>query len=61
MKNNRRKFLRQLAIGSGALAAGIPALARVTGTTDEQMERSATAESNGHFVQHVIQTSHYIG
>ncbi|MGC4037445.1 MAG: Gfo/Idh/MocA family oxidoreductase [Chitinophagaceae bacterium] len=33
MKQNRRKFLRRFAAGTGALAAGIPALAKVT--TDE--------------------------
>jgi Oxidoreductase family, NAD-binding Rossmann fold len=47
MNATRRKFLHRLAVGTGALAAGLPALARVTGTTDEQMDRSAEAESKG--------------
>lgn len=47
MDNNRRKFLRRLAIGSGVLATGLPSFARVIGTTDEQMNRSAEWESNG--------------
>ncbi|MEQ1675206.1 MAG: Gfo/Idh/MocA family oxidoreductase [Chitinophagaceae bacterium] len=47
MDNNRRKFLRRMAIGSGVLAAGLPALARVTGTTDEQMDLSTEMESKG--------------
>jgi len=45
MDNNRRKFLRRLAIGSGVLAAGIPSFAKVTGTTDEQIDRSAEYEN----------------
>lgn len=40
MNNTRRKFLKGIAIGSGALAAGIPSFAKVIGTTDEQMDRS---------------------
>jgi len=47
MDNNRRKFLRRLAIGTGVLATGIPSFAKVIGTTDEQMDRSAKMESNG--------------
>ncbi len=47
MDNNRRKFLRRMAIGSGVLAAGLPALARVTGATDEQMDLSTAMESKG--------------
>lgn len=50
MHTHRRKFLKNMAIGSGVLAAGIPSIASVTGTTDEQMERSSQFESNGqHF------------
>ncbi|HUR64935.1 MAG TPA: Gfo/Idh/MocA family oxidoreductase [Chitinophagaceae bacterium] len=45
MNNNRRKFLRNLAIGSGALATGIPSFAKVIGVTDEQMDRSAELEN----------------
>ena len=45
MDNNRRKFLRRLAIGSGFLATGIPSFAKVIGTTDEQMDRSIKWEN----------------
>ena len=47
MDNNRRKFLRRLAIGSGVLATGIPSFAKVIGTTDEQMNRSSGFENSG--------------
>lgn len=47
MDKNRRQFIRQVAIGSGALAAGLPALARVTATTDAEMEQSLLAEQKG--------------
>lgn len=47
MSTNRRNFLRRMAIGTGALAAGLPSFAKVTGTTDEQMDRSSVLESNG--------------
>lgn len=47
MNNNRRKFLRQLALGSGVLATGLPSFANVIGTTDEQMDRSSQFENNG--------------
>ncbi len=41
MSSNRRKFLRNLTIGTGALATGMPSFAtRVIATTDEQMDRS---------------------
>ena len=50
MDNNRRKFLRRLAIGSGVLATGLPSFAKVIGTTEEQMDRSSILEGNGqHF------------
>ena len=50
MDNNRRKFLRRLALGSGVLATGLPSFAKVIGTTDEQMDRSSDYENNGqHF------------
>jgi Oxidoreductase family, NAD-binding Rossmann fold len=45
MGNNRRNFLRQLAIGSGALATGLPSFASLTGTTDEQADRSIQLEN----------------
>lgn len=44
MNNNRRKFLRRLAIGGGVMATGLHSFARVTGTADEQMDRSAGLE-----------------
>lgn len=46
MDNPRRKFLRRLAIGSGVLATGIPSFAKVTGTTDEQIDRSSVWEKS---------------
>jgi Oxidoreductase family, NAD-binding Rossmann fold len=47
MSNSRRNFLQKIAIGTGALAAGLPSLARVTGASDEQMERSEGLEKKG--------------
>jgi hypothetical protein len=47
MSTNRRNFLRNLAVGSGVLATGIPSFAKVTGTSDEQMDRSAGMERSG--------------
>lgn len=47
MNSDRRKFLRRLAIGSGVLATGFPSFAKVIGTTDEQMDRSAELEKSG--------------
>lgn len=47
MNNDRRNFLRRIAIGGGALATGLPAFAKVIGTTDEQMDRSTEWERNG--------------
>lgn len=50
MDNNRRKFLRRIAIGSGVLATGLPSFAKVIGTTDEQMNRSSDSENKAqHF------------
>ena len=41
MSTNRRKFLRNLTIGTGALATGLPSFAgQVIATSDEQMDRS---------------------
>jgi Oxidoreductase family, NAD-binding Rossmann fold len=45
MNNNRRKFLRNLAVGSGVLAAGIPSFAKVVGASDEEMDRSFELEN----------------
>lgn len=47
MDNNRRKFLRRFAIGTGVIATGMPALAKVIGTTDEEVERSSALELQG--------------
>jgi hypothetical protein len=47
MNNTRRKFLRNLAVGSGALAAGIPVFAKVTGTSDEEINTSSVYENAG--------------
>src|SRR5258706_1122191 len=46
MDNNRRKFLRRLAIGGGVLATGIPSFAETFGVNDEQLERSSQFERN---------------
>lgn len=47
MNADRRKFLRRLAIGTGALATGIPAFAKLTETTDEQITNSLARENSG--------------
>ena len=47
MSTNRRNFLRNLAVGGGVLATGIPSFAKVVATSDEQMDRSATMEHSG--------------
>lgn len=47
MSTTRRNFLRRMAIGTGAFAAGLPSFAKVAGATDEQMDRSSVLESNG--------------
>jgi hypothetical protein len=45
--NSRRKFLRRLAIGSGALATGFPSFANIAAATDEQIDRSIESENKG--------------
>lgn len=45
MSTNRRNFLRHVAIGSGALAAGLPAFTNLTGTTDEEIDHSNSLEN----------------
>lgn len=45
MENKRRQFLRRLAIGSGALVTGMPAWARVTGSSDEEILHSQALEN----------------
>ena len=47
MNTNRRKFLRNIAIGTGALATGLPSIANPFGVSDEQMERSGTSALQG--------------
>lgn len=47
MDNNRRKFLKQTAIGAGLLASGIPSFAKVSGATDEEMNNSSAFEEKG--------------
>ena len=50
MDKSRRSFLKSLAIGSGALATGLPSLATVLPTSDEEVARSAVLEAaNGNF------------
>jgi hypothetical protein len=45
MNSDRRKFLRNLTIGTGALATGLPAFANhISTVTDEQMDRSVEWE-----------------
>ena len=45
MTTNRRKFLRNISLGAGAVATGIPALASAfDAATDEQMQRSSAKE-----------------
>lgn len=45
MDNKRRQFLRQLAIGGGAIATGMPAWAIEAGSTDEEIRRSLALEN----------------
>lgn len=47
MSTNRRDFIRRMAIGSGALATGLPAIAGLTPTTDNEMEKSQLLEKSG--------------
>ena len=48
MNSNRRKFLRDLSVGTGALAAGLATISnQALAATDEQMERSALIEKAG--------------
>jgi len=47
MSTDRRKFLRHLAIGSSVMATGLPSFAKITGSTDEQMNRSFDFENKG--------------
>lgn len=45
MDKNRRKFIRQVAVGTGALAAGIPSFAGTFGVNDEEIRRSFILEN----------------
>ncbi len=45
MNTNRRKFLRNISIGSGLLATGLPSFAGSMATTDEEIERSSQIEA----------------
>lgn len=47
MSTNRRDFIRRMAIGSGALATGLPVIAGLTPTTDTEMEKSQLLEKSG--------------
>jgi predicted dehydrogenase len=47
MDNNRRKFLRRVIIGTGAIATGFPAFAGLSGISDEEINRSKEIESKG--------------
>ena len=47
MNNNRRSFLRKMAIGGGVLATGLPVYAKLIGTGDEEIGRSNGFEKNG--------------
>lgn len=47
MDNNRREFLRRVVIGTGAMAAGLPALANQFGVSDDEMKLSKETESAG--------------
>ncbi len=47
MKTDRRSFLRRMAIGTGAIATGLPTFANNYAVTDEQIERSNYFEGNG--------------
>ena len=48
MSHNRRQFLRNLTIGTGAIATGLPSFANhFKPATDEQMDRSFEWEKKG--------------
>jgi hypothetical protein len=47
MDKDRRKFLRRMAVGSAVFATGIPSFARVTGSTDEELDHSRNLEKQG--------------
>jgi Oxidoreductase family, NAD-binding Rossmann fold len=47
MNKDRRDFLRHMALGTGALATGLPVFANQFAATDEQLDRSFRFENNG--------------
>lgn len=47
MNNDRRKFLKNVAIGGSALAAGLPAMAGIVPASDQEMENSLQFQSKG--------------
>ncbi|MEO7922932.1 MAG: Gfo/Idh/MocA family oxidoreductase [Chitinophagaceae bacterium] len=44
MQSDRRKFLRRIAIGSAVLSTGLPSFANLGGSTDDEIDRSASQE-----------------
>ena len=47
MNNDRRKFLKQVAIGGSAVAAGLPAMAGMIPTSDIEMKNSLNWQTQG--------------
>lgn len=47
MNKTRRNFLRQAAVGAGVMATGLPVFAKVTGVSDDEMQRSSSFETEG--------------
>lgn len=47
MNNDRRKFLKNVAIGGSALAAGLPAMAGIVPSSDQEMENSIQFQKQG--------------
>lgn len=47
MNNDRRKFLKNVAIGGSAIAAGLPAMAGIIPTSDQEMEKSIQWQTKG--------------
>ena len=47
MNKDRRNFLRRMAVGTGALATGLPSFANKFAVTDEQLDRSFHFENDG--------------
>lgn len=47
MSTNRRRFLKQIAAGSGALAVSHPLFTQLSGTTDDEVRNAAAFEATG--------------